>query len=101
MDQAPGLQVLCYLTGRIASPVGAYVTTVKYFQTRSKPRESSKATSSGKSLTIDNLEDWDISGGIWTSIMEAQKGKTRLTVDYKMTQINGWSPYRAENLHGT
>ena len=28
MDQALSLRVLCYLTGRIASPVGAYVITI-------------------------------------------------------------------------
>jgi hypothetical protein len=54
MDQAPGLQVLCYLTGRIASPVGAYVITITIFRQDLSLGNLARATSSREPDSLEN-----------------------------------------------
>jgi hypothetical protein len=70
MDQAPGLPVLCYLTGRIASPVGANVITITIFRQDPSLGHLARTTSSWE---LDSLEDQDISGGVWTNIAGAKR----------------------------
>jgi hypothetical protein len=61
MDQASDLHVLCYLTGRITSPVGGYVITITIFRQHPKRENLARATLSRKP---NSLEDRGISGGV-------------------------------------
>jgi hypothetical protein len=70
MDQAPGLQVIFYLIGRIASPIGDYVITIRIFRQDPGLGNLARTTSSQK---LDSLEDQDISGDVWMNIVEAQE----------------------------